>query len=642
MGWQDGTPVEASSGGQPAWMSGTPVDASEPSVLSKVGRQLGLTARAGIKGVLALPALAGDAVGMDTTAALDRNLTRIGLPEAENATERVVQDVAGGMAGQGGFMKAGEALARSAGPVASKVGELLTAQRGLQTAGAATGTGAAGITRESGGGPVAQTVAGVAGAVSPIAATAGAPMAVRGIMRGGDQGRQTVAENIKLFDKSGYGTPTVGQASEGRLPRAIESALSKTPGSAGRMADTAESGGANLGAKVEALADNLSPRATSTKAGAGIEKGVRSFVDRFKGEQTFLYEKLDTHIPKDTQVDMTNTVNKLAELNADIPGAPALSRFFKNSTIQAIEGAMKSDTADFTTRLPYEALKKLRTLVGSELENTNLTSDVPRSKWKTLYAALSQDLGEAAKAGGPNAQKAFERANTYTRAGHERIGTYLDRVAGKDTVEKVFQAAVSPSEIREGASTVNAVLKTLDPDARNLVKAAFLKRLGVATAGKQNEAGEIFSPETFLTNWNKISPEAKMTLFSDSKGTLRADLDKIAKVAANLRSGSKVFANPSGTQQAISSQMAGGGALIAVLTGNVGVAGAIGTTALSANLGARLMTNPKFVKWLAKATQAPTGAIPAELNTLAQMDMEPDDQAALQEFVKAARKSTIR
>ena len=47
-------------------------------------------------------------------------------------------------------------------------------------------------------------------------------------------------------------------------------------------------------------------------------------------------------------------------------------------------------------KLPYEAVKKLRTLVGAELENPSIVSDVPRSKWKAVYAALSDDLKNAA------------------------------------------------------------------------------------------------------------------------------------------------------------------------------------------------------------------------------------------------------
>lgn len=637
---------------------------SEPSFMDRLGRTAGLGARAVVKGVSAIPtamaevaavplrAITGGKYFPSPSATLDANLSAAGLPEPANATERVTQDVVGGMAGGGATMAAGRVLANSASPVTAGVGGVLASQPLAQTIGAGTGGAAGGATRESGGGLMAQLIAQLMGGMAPSVLSSATPAAVKGVFRGGEAGRQTTADNIKLFEEAGYGSPTAGQATESRVARGIESALSKTPGSAGRMVAAGQQGAENLGNKITTLADDLAPGATSTKAGATIEKGVGRFVDRFKAEQNFLYDKLDSKIPASTPIKVDNTKTALAELNADIPGAPALSEWFKNAKIKGIEGALKSDmrqsspmqlfAQEVDGALPYEAIKKLRTLVGRELENPSLVSDVPRSKWKALYAALSDDLGIAAKTAGPEAEKAFQRANTYTRAGHERIGTYLDRVAGKDTVEKVFQAAVAPSEIREGASTINAVIRSLEPAERKVVQAAFLKRLGTATAGNQDAAGEIFSPQTFLTNWNKISPEAKMTLFSGRDGGLRADLDQIAKVAGNIREGSKVFANPSGTGQALSSQMAGGGALISILTGHPGVAGAIGATAGAANMASRLMTNPEFVKWLATTTVQPTGAIPAALNNLSQVAsrMGAQDKAAAHQFIEQARKAT--
>lgn len=626
-------------------------------MVAELGRQVALTGRAAVQGVTAIPEMltrgalslydmgAGaieSATGIPQTRygqqqlSVSDALTRAGVPAPQNATERVAGDVAGAMAGQGGMVSLANVAAKGVGPeLAQRIANVMKPQPGLQIASAGTGAAGAGIARESGAGPMGQLAAGIGGAMVPSAATSLAPMTLRAIARGGEPGRQRMADNIRTFEDSGYGTPTVGQASENRAMRATESVLSKTPGGAGRMAATAEQGAKNLGASVDDLADDLSVNASGTKAGARIESGIKTFVDEFKTSQGNLYGKLDARMPKDTRVDMTNTLNKLSELNSDIPGAPELSKFFKNSTIQGIEGAIKSDTKDFTQRLPYEALKKLRTLVGQELENTTLTSSVPRSKWQALYASISKDLSEAAREAGPEAQAAFKRANDYTRAGHERIGVFLDRVVGKDTPEKIFQAAVNPSEIKEGASTINAVMRSLPKDDRAAVQAAFLKRLGVATPGKQNELGEVFSPETFLTNWNKISPEAKRVLFADGSGQLRSDLDTVARVAANLREGSRVFSNLSGTQPALSAQAAGGGAMIALATGHPAVAAAIGATAVSANAMARLMANPKFVHWLAKSTDNPSGAI-LGLQGIAQ-SMSGEDRKAAEEFMKAAR-----
>ena len=56
------------------------------------------------------------------------------------------------------------------------------------------------------------------------------------------------------------------------------------------------------------------------------------------------------------------------------------------------------------------------------------------------------------------------------------------------------------------------------------------------------------------------------------------------------------------------------------------VGGLLGSGAL-ANLSARLMTNPHWVRWFAKATEMPVGALPAQINVLrriAEANDEPD------------------
>jgi len=499
---------------------------------------------------------------------------------------------------------------------------------------------------------------------------AAAAAAARGLIRGGEAGRQRVAENIKTFEDAGAGTPTIGQATQSRANRAAESLLSKTPGSAGRVAAKAEAEAAGLGGKVDKMASSLSASTGAAPAGRRIKAGLEQFVDDFKASSGKLYDELDTHIPKSSPVEVGNTRDALAKLNADIPGAPNLSKWFKNAKIQGIEGALKGDTRGVAAanqsmnpfqlgmlkqlplaeaergamfnafdegKLPYEALKKLRTLVGNEISDSTIASDVPRSKWKPLYAALTKDMATAAKEAGPKAESAFVRANNYYSAGMQRLDDVLGPIMKKGDPEDVFKAAISGTQ--EGATTINGVMKSLPTESRKAVAATMLQRLGKATPGKQNELGEIFSSETFLTNWNKLHPDSKRVLFSTMPDEMRRDLDKIAKVASNVRDGSKVFANPSGTTQALTSRDTAGGAVIALLTGHPLVAGGIGAAIGLSSGGARLMTSPKFVHWLAGTTRVPTEQIPAQLNQLFQQSlyMKGDERKDVREFVKTAR-----
>lgn len=195
-----------------------PPSAPERSAVQEVGRQLGLTARHAVNGVAAIPAMAANAVAgvankgldlamgegkgfrfPDQAKALDNALTSAGLPQPENAVERVVGDATSALAGTGGVVKAGQALAqRAASPVAQGVGKALAADPTLQGVSSVTSAGASGTTREAGGGQGAQVAAGLVGAIAPVG------LSQRRVLT--DAGRQT-REAAQKAHEAGFKIP---------------------------------------------------------------------------------------------------------------------------------------------------------------------------------------------------------------------------------------------------------------------------------------------------------------------------------------------------------------------------------------------------------------------------------------------------
>ncbi|WDS36244.1 hypothetical protein [Pseudoxanthomonas sp.] len=265
-------------------------------------------------------------------------------------------------------------------------------------------------------------------------------------------------------------------------------------------------------------------------------------------------------------------------------------------------------------RLPYEAIKKLRTLVGQQLDDAGIMSDFPRSKFKALYGALSKDLEGAAMDAGPAATRAFRRANNYTRAGMDRV-EQLSRVIDKNGgPEQVFQAAMSGT--RDGGTTLRAVMQSLPQDGQKAVTAAVIKRMGMATPGAQDAAGDVFSAGTFLTNWNRVSPEAKRALFDRYGSGFSQSMDRIAKVADNIKTGSKVYANPSGSADKNAAYAYWSVLLTALGTGHLKTAAGIAASGAMANGAARVLTSPRAVKWLADSTKLPLGAFISNLRDM--------------------------
>lgn len=606
----------------------------QSGIADQAGRQLGLTGRylaegaASTVGILADPigALVSKVTGMPyrpLSRYVTDQLTGVGFPEPQTATERVVGDASRAFA-SGGAMIRGVQAAQQVPGMVGRASTVLGQQPVVQGASAASGAAAASITNEAGGGPLAQTAAGIAGSLIPSAGVI-RDETVRRAFRGGEAGRQRVEQNIDTFDAAGT-TPTVGQATESRFARGTESLLGRAPGSAGRIALKADTQATEIGAGLERVAAALTPRSSAERAGRKIEAGVReSFLPRFRGRSRRLFDEVDRYLPADAPVPLAATQRALDELAKPSQGVERASAALLTPKVQQIREGLQADLAG-SNATTYESAKWLRSLVGRNLEESALISDIPKGQLRKLYGALTRDIEEAAKAtGNPDALNALNRADRYYRAGLERIDTIENVINRSGGPERIFAAATSGT--REGATTLRALMQSLPEDAQKEVSATVLRRLGRANPGNQDDLGEVFSTSRFLTNWASMSPEARRTLFDRFGPDYRRNMDQIAKVAANLRSGSQVFSNPSRTSDATIQASTVGGLMLALMTGQLGAAAAIGTGLGGARFAANVMTNPNFVQFLAQSTQKPIGALPAQiylLQNIAERTGDPD------------------
>jgi hypothetical protein len=147
----------------------------EMPMQDQIGRQLGLTGRAAISGIAALPNIIADPfarlAGMTPPSeALQRTLTRAGFPEPTPGLEQYVQAGTEALTGAGGQISlARQAAQQLASPVSREVSQQLAQAPATQLAAAPVATSAAMKTFEETGSPVAATVAGLgAGAATGI------------------------------------------------------------------------------------------------------------------------------------------------------------------------------------------------------------------------------------------------------------------------------------------------------------------------------------------------------------------------------------------------------------------------------------------------------------------------------------------
>lgn len=550
----------------------------------EIARQVGLTGRHAIEGLASLPAMVaqpvadlGDmalsAMGSDfrfgnQAQGVSDLLSRAGAPEPETAGERVVGDASQVLTAGGGVLGLAQ---RGTGPLAN----MLARAPGSQAASSVAGGGAAGVTRETGGSPGAQALAGLGAGVATPAAISGVRNAI--------SARTT--PNVEAFRSAGA-EPSVGAATNSRFLQGLENLVAKLPGGQGVMQRFHSETQKHLGSKVRT-------GVTAETAGRTIERGVDKFLHRTKERFSQLDARTAEKIPSKTRIEPQSTVRILGEITSPVVGAESTTAAMVNPALANMRRNLAEDLSTNNGQMPYEALRQLRTRVGSMLDDA-LVTGVPGGQLKRVYGALSEDMRRAAEAAG--AGKEFARQNHYWRARMDRIESTLERVVGKGSQPEDIFRRVNPAT-PDAVNKLRATLRSLEPAEREVVSRAVIDRLGRATPGRQNDIGDAFSSETFLTNWNRISPQAKSALFPNSG--MRADLDKLANVSSRLRGSGQVFANPSGTAGAAAGYTVYGSMGLGALTGNTPAIAAGAGALLLTNVTSRMLTSPRVVNWLA-------------------------------------------
>lgn len=365
--------------------------------------------------------------------------------------------------------------------------------------------------------------------------------------------------------------------------KATERLLDVQPGSAGVM--NAER--AKLGGQIENAVDQVGATYGSNPSfrgmGEAAQAGVRKWADKFENVAAKAYQAIP--ISDAAKANLTNTTTALAEMTNIFASNPKMAERFKN---QRLNGYLEDLTDKAGGGLSWSDLKAFRSRIGEEIGDQRFSDSPTKTELRRLYSALSEDMRVTASAQGPQAAKAFDRANTLYRQGQERIDNAVKFLVGDDmamTPEKAaarIQAMVKSGKASSDLGKLAEIRKSLPPQEAGELSSGLIRMLGQPN----NSEGRTFNAETFIRNFNDMAPEAKNLLFGGANKELRANLEDFAKVMGD------VAANNS-TRNTSKTAMG--------LAGLVGY-GSGGPAGLLAQAGgsyvlAKAWTNPKFVRW---------------------------------------------
>jgi hypothetical protein len=443
-----------------------------------------------------------------------------------------------------------------------------------------------------------------------------APLIVKGfkgaITGFGKTGKAT-SERLANYIDAGV-TPSLGQVTQKQGIQTVELILGNIPGSSGKIASVASKAQDDLGKAALKIATkniNKTLPATEVQVGRviknGIKDGVNSsngFVGRFQSKAGVLFGEVDNFIKKDSLISLNGTIKSLEDLVTPIKGAEATSLVFKNQFLDDILKGFNTDLAKNGGRMPYQAIKSIKQKIGNKLSSFDLINPVDKTQLKLVYGALSKDL-EAYLKGNVKGLNALSRANNYYKSGLNRIDNYLEPIYKNSDPDRIASLLLNTG--KEGATRLNAIKKSLTTEQYDVFLSNIMERLGrlqpgQALSGDLVEGAGKFSSETFLTNFNRLNKEAQESLFEGKGWTsgMQKDFSEILNISNFIRQSGRTFKNPSGTADRVVGQgmMLGAAGSLAVnpAFALVGLPLVIGSSRVVAGL----MTNPRFIKWLAQ------------------------------------------
>jgi hypothetical protein len=443
--------------------------------------------------------------------------------------------------------------------------------------------------------------------------------------------------------------PSAGVVSGDRALQSIENAVAQTVGGAGIIQASDDAMIDGIQAYASEIAQELGPVMSKQGVGATIRGSAKTAVDRFSARSDTLFNKVSELIPPTLRAPPTQTMKFAATRGRDAVSSelPKTAKAVQNPKVSSLLDGFIEDLGTGDGMVSYSALKQLRSRVGKILGDPRGYPDFDRADLKQLYGSLSGDMGALAEAAGPDAVKAHSVASRYYRRMLGQNIELMDNIVSKGWDEQASSFALQGA--KDGGSKLAALRRNMLPEEWDIVSASVFDDLGKAAPGVQGAEGGLFSASTFLTNYNKLAPEAKAALFGGKRyAGLRPKIERLARGVAAIKdtAATRGHSNTARMLGVMGLIGAGGTSAILIASGDIkGGAAAIGGALLAPRAAAKLMTNPRFVGWLADTATNVSGnytGIGAQLGRLTAIaKADPEIREEIYQYFSALRQAGV-
>ena len=429
-------------------------------------------------------------------------------------------------------------------------------------------------------------------------------------------------EMLKMMEDVGVTNPTVGQVTGNPVANVIETALAAMPASTKIMQQSARDTVNQLDDFAATLTYKYGGARTYSQAANELVVAAKRANTAFRTESDRLYSEVGRLLPEgqvSSAIGISDFVNKYA--------AVADTKALKKTYAPAMRQAQNLLSDQQSGKLTFEVLKDFRTSLGDNLADAKFRGAMSAQdrKLDEFYGVVSKELDAMLVDAGPEAKAAFDAANKYTREKlADGTGTikFVREVIrkGKNDATDALDFALNPAKMGKSGNRLAKLKSELTPEEWDVMSGYMIGQMGLPSASRAGVVGvregaidatEVlaekgFSPKSFVTRFGKLSEEAKKVLFSNEP-ELMDSLTNFGKVLERVAKSAEDMANPSGTARVYGAMgmfsPAAVGAGVEVLTGVGSVYDAGFLSILAAPAAAKLMTNPRFVNWMAEGVE---------------------------------------
>jgi len=369
--------------------------------------------------------------------------------------------------------------------------------------------------------------------------------------------------------------------------------------------------GEQMGEAVSRTARMQGQPLTALEAGELMKSGANKYVETTRARADRLYGKA-RDAAGDLRIPTESAVNAVDEAILDaMEGGKAAN----DPAVLALQGVRDRLTRfDEMGGMSFNGVRQVISDLGAEAFGSEMVSNNLSRVLKNVRAAAREDLNTAVRrTGDPRTIKRLDDANRFWENRIETINDVLEPIvgagkSGEDVVAAVRQMSQGK---RGGARRLSGLLNALPSKAADNARATLIQTLGQVKSGAQGAEGGVFSPSTFLTNWNDMTPEGRNALIG-SNPVVRRHLENLARLA-EARKATEGLANTSATGRAINvaDYLSRGAQSAALLGGAIYDFGtALTFAALDAGAG-KLLASPEFTRIIANAPKTPAAAASA-------------------------------